>query len=51
LPPCCSRGGGPEHAVAKQRSSHLIKALIHQALDGKGYDPKLVDLACRQVRE
>ncbi|HEV3260934.1 MAG TPA: hypothetical protein VG013_29045 [Gemmataceae bacterium] len=38
-------------STLSRRSSQRIEALIHQALDGKGYDPKLVDLACRQVRE
>jgi len=33
------------------RSSQRIEAVIHEALDHRGYDTRLIDLACRRVRE
>jgi hypothetical protein len=46
---------GREVAVAMdllaRHSPEKVEALVRQALDGKGYDPQLVDLVCRKVRE
>jgi hypothetical protein len=34
-----------------RRSPSQVEATVRQALEGKGYDPQLVDLVCRRVRE
>lgn len=48
---------GPEEKAAvvvvgvlSRRSAARIDALIRKALANKGYDPRLIDLACQQVR-
>jgi hypothetical protein len=49
---------GPEEKAAvvvvgvlSRRSAARIDALIRKALTNKGYDPRLIDLACQQVRQ
>jgi hypothetical protein len=34
-----------------RRSTDRVETLVRKALANKGYDPRLIDLACRQVRE
>jgi hypothetical protein len=38
-------------SLLSQRSTSHIEGLIRNALNNKGYDPELVNLACRRVRE